>query len=152
MSCSWAFDGGRRPRCAKLGRVPRRLALLFALLLVLSAVLTAIAPRDEPDDAGDRSPDTATASATGADVTAAVRGVLPRDRVVRARVGDDVELTVTARGPDSVTIGGLGLTDAAIPGAPAQFSFRADRAGTFAVALTISGGRAGRIVVRDAGP
>lgn len=121
----------------------RRLALLVVALLVLSAVLTALAPRRDANDSVERS----TRTVAGKDVTAAVHGVLPHDRVVRARVGDDVELSVTARGPDSATLAGFGLTAAASPGAPARFSFRADRAGTFAVVLTLSGRRAGLLVV-----
>jgi len=128
----------------------RRAAILLAFLLVLSAVLTAVAPRRDPNpESGPTTP--APATPAREDVTAAVRKTLPRDRVVRARVGDNIELTVTAREPDSATIDALGLTDAAGPGAPAQFSFRADRAGTFPVMLTLSGRRAGRVVVSAAG-
>ena len=127
----------------------RRLAILFAVLLALSAALTAVAPRRDSDDES-RPTSPATVTSPRADVTAAVRKTLPRDRVVRARVGDNIELTVTAREPDSATIDALGLTDASSPGAPAQFSFRADRAGTFPVRLTLSDRRAGRIVVSDA--
>jgi len=130
--------------------VLRRVAILFAVLLMLSAALTALAPRRESDD-DNRATTPPPATTARDDVTAAVRATLPRDRIVRARVGDNVELTVTAREPDSATIDALGLTDSAIPGAPAQFSFRADRAGTFPVMLTLSGRRAGRVVVSAAG-
>jgi len=126
-----------------------RVAILFAALLVLSAALTALAPRRDPDDENDATTPAATTPARD-DVTAAVRATLPRDRIVRARVGDNIELTVNARQLDSATIAGFGLTDAAGPGAPAQFSFRADRAGRFAVRLALSGQRAGRVVVRAA--
>lgn len=137
--------------------VLRRIAILFAVLLVASAALTAVAPR--PDPADDERP-TSSAPVTPAptregedgagNVTDAVRGTLPREKIVRARVGDNIELTVTARELDSATVDGFGLTDAASPGAPAQFSFRADRSGNFPVTLTLSGRRVGRIVVRDA--
>lgn len=128
----------------------RRVAILFAVLLVLSAALTALAPGPETDDEI-RSTGAPPVTPAREDVTRAVRGTLPRDRILRARVGDNVELTVTARGLDSATIAGLGLTDATSPGAPAQFSFRADRVGRFAVTLTLSRKRAGAIVVRPAG-
>jgi len=127
--------------------VLRRFAILFVVLLVLSAVLTAIAP---PRADEGRATSAATGTTARTDVTSAVRGTLPHDRIVRARVGDDIELTVAAPGPDSATIDGFGLTDAAAPGAPAQFSFRADRAGRFAVRLTLSGRPAGLVVVRAA--
>ena len=129
-----------------VGVLLRRVAILFAVLIVL----TAVAPRRDPNpESGPTTP--APATPAREDVTAAVRKTLPRDRVVRARVGDNIELTVTAREPDSATIDALGLTDSAIPGAPAQFSFRANRAGTFPVMLTLSGRRAGRVVVSAAG-
>lgn len=127
----------------------RRVALLFAVLLVLSAALTALAPRPDPADE-DHSTVPSAVTSPRDDVTVAVRATMPRERVVRARVGDNVELTVSARVPDSATIDGLGLTDAAAPGAPAQFSFRAVRAGRFPVRLTLSGRRAGRVVVSGA--
>jgi len=139
-------DAMRQP----VGVLLRRVAILFAVLLVLSVALTAVAPRRDPNPESRRASPPAITPARE-DVTAAVRKTLPRDRVVRARVGDNIELTVTAREPDSATIDALGLTDSAIPGAPAQFSFRANRAGTFPVMLTLSGRRAGRVVVSAAG-
>jgi len=128
----------------------RRVAILLGVLLLLSAVLTALAPRRERADEN-RAPTPARGTPAREDVTAAVRATLPRDRIVRARVGDNIELTVNARQLDSATIEGFGLTDAAGPGAPAQFSFRADRAGTFPVMLALSDQRAGRVVVRAGG-
>lgn len=127
-------------------RMPRHITVLLVVLIVLGAGLAALGQRPDQDDE-DRSPGTPSRES----VTEAVRGTLPRDRVVRARVGDSVELTVSAREPDSATIDGLGLTDAAFPGAPARFSFRADEVGRFPVTLTLSGRRAGLVVVSDAG-
>lgn len=124
----------------------RHIAILFAVLLALSAALTVIAPRPDRNDENSSARPVAPTPARE-DVTTAVRATLPRDRIVRARVGDNIELTVTARAPDSATIAGFGLTDATSPGAPAQFSFRADRAGRFPVTLTLGDQRAGRIVV-----
>jgi len=142
----WTDEGRDAPTCAAM---LRRVAILLGVLLLLSAVLTAVAPRrDRADDNRATTPPRATTARD--DVTAAVRATLPRDRIVRARVGDNIELTVNARQLDSATIAGFGLTDAAGPGAPAQFSFRADRAGRFAVRLALSGQRAGRVVVRAA--
>ncbi|MGI8904174.1 MAG: hypothetical protein ACR2IP_11090 [Solirubrobacteraceae bacterium] len=127
----------------------RRFALLLAVLLVASAVLTAVAPRPDRADGVDS---TLPVTPADEDVTTAVTATLPRDRVLRAHVGDNIDLTVTAEQPDSATIAALGLTDASAPGAPAQFSFRASRAGSFPVTLTLSGEGAGRVVVSGADP
>lgn len=124
----------------------RRVAILFAVLFVASAVVTIVAPR--PDPADDPTPRTSPTRPGGADVTAAVRATLPRDKVVRANVGDLVELTVTSAEPDSATLPAFGLTDASGPEEPARFSFLADRPGRFDVRLLLSGEAAGRIVVR----
>ncbi|MGH2918636.1 MAG: hypothetical protein ACRDLS_08585 [Solirubrobacteraceae bacterium] len=128
----------------------RRVTILFAVLLLLSAVVAIVAPRPEPAD--DPTPRTGPATTTGDGVTAAVRGVLPRDQLVRATVGDVVELSVTATGPDSASIEELGLTDGADRGAPARFSFLADRPGRFDVRLLLSEQTVGRVVVSQPRP
>lgn len=75
------------------------------------------------------------------------RGTLPRDKVVRAKVGQLVELTVHSTLFDSVTVAGAGETEAVAPGAPAEFSFVPDRVGSFPVSLESSGRSLGRVVV-----
>lgn len=123
----------------------RRVALLFAVLLVLT-VVAIVAPRPQPAD--DPTPRTSPATTGGGDVTAAVRATLPRDKIVRAKVGDLVEIAVTSTEPDSASVQEFGLTEAAARGAPARFSFLADRPGRFDVTLLLSDEPAGRIVVR----
>jgi hypothetical protein len=125
------------------GRVLRRVLLIFVAVLLLVSVLGGLAPRD--DEA--TKPDLPRSARTPVDT---VRGTLPRDEVVRAQVGDLVELTVTAEQVDSATIEALGLTEALAPQAPARFSFLADRAGSFPVTLTLTDDRAGRVVVTEA--
>jgi hypothetical protein len=119
----------------------RRVLLILAFVLLLGGMVGAMTPRKDQAV----KPDLPRGRPSGADRT--VRGTLPRDEVVRARVGDLVELTVTARAADSATIGGFGQTEAVAPGAPARFSILADRAGSFPVTLTLSDDRAGRILV-----
>ena len=125
--------------------VPRRVTFVLALVLVLGAGVAVVAPRDEPQD--DPTPRTSPTTTAGADVTTALHASLPRDKVVRVKVGDLVELTVTSAEPDSASVPELGLTDAAAPGAPARFSFLADRPGRFDVRLALSEKLAGRILV-----
>lgn len=122
--------------------VGRRLLLIFAFMLLVIGLAGGFAPREEQ---AVKPPDRP-AVAPGAGV-GVVRGELPEDETVEAQVGDLVELTVTARGPDSVAIAGLGLTEGVAPGAPAQLSFLADRAGRFPVSLTLSDRRVGSVVV-----
>jgi hypothetical protein len=123
------------------GPMSRRVLLILASVLLLGAVVGAMGPRENQAV----KPDLPAGRPAGTDRT--VRGTLPREKVVRARVGDLVELTVVARAVDSATIEGFAQTEAVAPGAPARFSLLADRAGSFPVTLVLSGDRAGRIVV-----
>lgn len=125
--------------------VLRRVTFVLALLLALSAAIAIFVPRPEPRD--DPTPRTGPATTTGENVTTPLRARLPRDKVVRAKVGDLVELTVTSAEPDSAALPELGLSEAAAPGAPARFSFLADRPGSYDVRLLLSEKLAGRVVV-----
>ncbi len=129
----------------------RRVTIVVGLVLGLSLLVAIVAPRKEPtDDPTARTAPVRTGDA-GGDPAAGVRGTLPRDKVVRARVGDLVELTVTSREPDSASLEAFGLTDSAERGSPARFSFLADREGSFDVRLGISEPRVvGQVVVRAA--
>ena len=122
--------------------VGRRLLLIFAFMLLVIGLAGGFAPREEQAVKPPDRPAVAPGAGEGV-----VRGDLPEDETVEARVGDLVELTVTARGPDSVAIAGLGLTEGVAPGAPAQLSFLADRPGRFPVSLTLSDRRVGSVVV-----
>ncbi len=136
------MDGWRRPIGEDGHVLLRRVLLVFAVMLLLSTLLSSLAPREEQAEKPDLPPAAGKPAGT-------VRATLPRDGVVRAQVGDLVELTVTSRRVDSATIEDLGLTEALAPAAPAEFSFLADRPGSFAVTLTLTDDRAGRIVVTE---
>jgi hypothetical protein len=125
--------------------VPRRVAVVFAALLALGVVVLIVVPRSEPAD--DPTPRTVP---KGNDVRDAVRGTLPRDKVVRAKVGELVDLTVTSRVPDSAAIDAFGLAEATDRDAPARFSFLADRQGSFDVTLQLGKEKTvGRVVVSE---
>jgi hypothetical protein len=64
-----------------------------------------------------------------------VHGSLPRDREVRARVGDVVALSVSSPAADVVEVPTLALEQPVDSGLPAQLVFVADRAGRFRVRL-----------------
>jgi hypothetical protein len=78
-----------------------------------------------------------------------VTGTLPDDRVVRARVGDRVELRVEAPYPDTVELTGYDLIEAVDETTPALFDFIADRAGRFAVRLQASERTVGAVEVSE---
>jgi hypothetical protein len=81
-------------------------------------------------------------------VTAELPGVTPgKPKIVRAHVGDLIELSVAAPGPDTVTIEGYDELQPADPDNPARFSFIASEAGTFAVTLQDSGTVVGRLEI-----
>ncbi len=78
-----------------------------------------------------------------------VKGSLPADRVVRAVVGDDVELSVTSNAPDVAKIVELGIQTAVGPGLPGTLSFRALTAGRFPVTLDVAGTEAGAVKIAE---
>lgn len=124
------------------------LVAVIAVAVVGTAISAAVPRTDRAVKPTDLPPGPALVDPSGGQFgDGVVRGALPAEEVVRAEVGDLVELTVTADGPDSAAIEGLGLVEALAPGAPARFSFLADRPGSFPVTLTISDDRAGRIIV-----
>jgi hypothetical protein len=67
---------------------------------------------------------------------------------IRARVGDEVRLTVSSRGAeDFVTVDGVGLRERVAPGDPARIRFVADRPGFFDAFLESSGAKVADIEV-----
>ena len=78
-----------------------------------------------------------------------VTGTLPADRVVRAVVGDDVELSVKSNAPDVAKIVELGIQTAVGPGLPGTLSFRALTAGRFPVTLDVAGTEAGAVTIAE---
>ena len=125
----------------------RRLLALIAVLLVVLAVANAVAPRktgrapsSPPGNAGTApaTPPSATAvpDTAGRTVTAELSATPSgRTKVVRARLGDEVDLYVSAPVVGTVTLSGYDLLEAVDPSTPAEFHFIADRAGTFDVLL-----------------
>ena len=135
----------------------RRLLLLVAVLLVVGALASAVAPRDttkkDQGPASSVATETAPAPAPGAGTTVTAEltgGTGGRTKTVRARVGDLIDLTVAAPGPDTVTIEGYDQIQPADPDSPARFSFFADQQGNFDVTLQQAGTLAGRLEIEPA--
>ena len=125
----------------------RRLLVFIVLLLLVAAIASVIAPREE-DSARRTVQPSVSESAPAARV---IEGALPKDRRVRARVGDIVQLEVSHTAEDEVQIVGLGLTEPVEPDLAAELVFDADREGRFAVTLRDSDKRLGTVEVLPAG-
>ncbi len=108
---------------------------MLGVLLVASSLVP------DPDQAPKPAP------APPAEATGVAVGLLPRDRVVRAEVGELVQLTVTAAQPTGVEIREFGELGTAAPAAPALFSLLVDRPGRFEVRYVGSGRLAGVLQV-----
>ena len=137
----------------------RRLLLLIAVLLVAGAFASAIAPRDTTrnDRTSTRSATTAStpapapATSPGTTVEAELPGTAGgKTKTVHARVGDLIDLTVRAPGPDTVSIEGYDEIQPADVDNPARFSFFADQQGAFDVTLQQAGTLAGRLEIDPA--
>jgi hypothetical protein len=126
---------------------PRRLLILMLAVLAISTLGAAlIAPRREgpeqtttPTEARGRS----TAESSGRLIEAGVRARSPRPESIRARPGDQLELTVRSATPGQIEIQRFGLLEDAGPDMPAHFSLIIDRSGSFKVRLAT-----GRVIAR----
>ncbi len=125
----------------------RRILLFVAMLLLVALIAESIAPRDEPPPAIKGAPGVAPPPPSGGLVEAA----LPKDREVRARVGDLVQIAVTHDAQDTVRIVSLGIEEPVDPDLPAQLVFDADRPGRFSVTLRDAARRIGVVEVLEKG-
>lgn len=133
----------------------RRLILVLVLLLVISSVAAQLA---QPPETGEETSSDETAPTTSTVGQAdGSPGRLLRRRVaagaaepteIRARAGDQLALIVSVGTPGSVRIPELGLTEGAVPEAPARFDLLLRRAGR----LEVRGpnGRAAALIIVDA--
>jgi hypothetical protein len=129
----------------------RRLMLLVAVLLGLSVLAAAIAPREplllrRVAPTPTPSPTPTAGPAREIVRTLDVQG-LTRPARVRARVGDEVLLTVRSDRLDTVDVDGLTGDKAVDAGSDAQFDLIADVAGSFPIRLTESGRQIGTLEV-----
>jgi len=123
------------------------LVLIAGFVLALGA---ASAARRDPGRSDQRPASTAASTApegTGGVKANLVTGTLPADRVIRAVVGDDIELRVTSQAPDVAKIVEFGVQTAVGPGLPGTVRFRALWPGRFPVTLDVAGVEAGAVVI-----
>jgi hypothetical protein len=125
--------------------VPWRRLILFAVLLIVGASLvSAMAPRDRGSD---RSSNAAVDPSASRPPASVVEASLPRDKEVRARVGDVIRLVVRAPSADVVQLTNLAVEGPVDAGQPSELVFVADRAGRFPVSLRDAGESIGTLRV-----
>jgi hypothetical protein len=132
----------------------RRLIAVMLVLLFLSSLAAALAPVDRQEDET-----STTTTSEPAQPAASTQGKLVRETldarhkpggVVKASVGDQLQLKVTAPRPGTVELVRLGPTEDVDPIAPARFDVLLDvAAGRYPVRILETGRRLGTIVVVD---
>lgn len=128
----------------------RNLILILLAGFVLALGAAGAAQRDADRTAATSAPPTAQQSAPGGTEANVVEGDLPADRIVRAKVGDDIEVRIASSTPDVARLIDLGLHAAVGPGLRGAMRFRALSPGRFPVTLEVAGTSPGAIVVQDA--
>ena len=146
MDASSVRGASRGPEPVRHNQVVpwRRLILVAVLLIVGASLVNAIAPRNGRVDDSPSAGAGATASTPPAPV---VEASLPRDKEVRARVGDVIRLVVRAPSADVVQLTNLAVEGPVDAGQPSELVFVADRAGRFPVSLRDAGESIGTLRV-----
>ncbi len=125
----------------------RRLLLVLAVLALTLGVAGAVR-RDQTSSTQTTLPAARPpATEVGGAEANVVTGTLPADRIVRAKVGDTVRLSVTSASPDIANMLQLGLSSPVGPQIPGTFEFSADAPGRFAVTLSLADRAAGEVDV-----
>jgi hypothetical protein len=136
----------------------RRLLLLVAVLLATGAIAAALTPRDSSEPTPTTTAPTAPVvpGATGGtgvgarEVNRTVDAQGAEPAVVRARIGDLLNLVVRAPSPDVVELDGTGRFASVDSSTPARFNFFVENPGTFPIRLQETGQEIGRLVVSAA--
>ena len=120
----------------------RRITLALCAVFLLAVIGAAFADREAQDSRATAPPVTI---ATGPP-PAVVRGTLPDQGIVRARVGDAVTVSVRTPTVDEATVQALGISASTSATVPGTLDFVATAAGRYPVLLD-SGEPAGTIVI-----
>lgn len=139
----------------------RRLVVVMLVLLFVSSLAAALAPvRPGENTTTSSSTTTTTTTRTGGGspdggglVRAKLDAAAERPGTVTAAVGDQLQLRVVGRRPETVSIPRLGATENVGPLAPALFDFLLSEPGSYAVRVLETGRPIGTIEVnREARP
>ncbi|HTX70569.1 MAG TPA: hypothetical protein VMT10_12990 [Solirubrobacteraceae bacterium] len=123
----------------------RRLLLVLAVLALTIAVGSAL-HRGSTSPGGTTPAPASVGSAAGPGATV-VSATLPAERVVRARVGDLVQLSVRSSSPDIANMTAIGVSTPVGPRLPGTLQFTADVPGRFPVTLSLAARVAGEVDV-----
>jgi hypothetical protein len=123
----------------------RRFAYIVSALLLLMVIGSALAEREARRTQAVAPP--VSAGTAAAAPAAEASAELPPDRVVRARVGEIVSLTVRTPEPDTATIRDIGVSASTSQDVPGTLEFVAAEPGRYPVLLEDSGKVAGTVVV-----
>lgn len=136
--------------------MPRRLLTVTLLLMVGLVIASAVAPPPEERDRAETSttPTAPQEQARPAPTTppadlGGVAGVLPRDKTVKARRGEEIDLRVTAGTPTTFEIPALGDVQPASPGVPAQFVVVFADSGRYDVRNADTGASVGSVLIAE---
>jgi hypothetical protein len=130
----------------------RRLVILVVVLMGLTALAASVAPPPENPRRGARetptpSPAPATTMAADPDTISLSLEAGQDPQQLRATVGEDVALEVSADVVDTVVIEGLDAVEAVAPDSAAHFDLFADRAGTYPIRLLDADRQIGELVI-----
>lgn len=128
----------------------RRLIAVMLVLLFLSSLAAALAPVDErlrTEETTTEEPLPEPETEEGELLRHSLDADAERPRTIRASVGDQLQLRVTARRVGTIELAGLGADEDVGPDAPALFDVLLDRQGRFPVRERESGRRVGVIEV-----
>jgi hypothetical protein len=130
----------------------RSLLLLAGLLLLVAALANIVAPREVTNRNAGTAPvlTPPVADAVEPAVSAALRWELPGRRLLRAKVGDVVEITVASDTRDVAELPQLGVDAPVEAGMPATLRFVADQPGRFSVLLRYAQRKLGVLQVEPA--
>ena len=133
----------------------RRLIAVMLVLLFLSSLAAALAPVERSSDETSTSTTDAVTEPVAAEgdlVRATLDGTAKGPQRIKASVGDQLQLRVTARQPATIQLVGLGPTEDADPLAPALFDVLLEERGTYPVRELESRQELGTIVVSRRAP
>jgi hypothetical protein len=131
-----------------MGRVlARRISIAVSALILLIVIAASVADRQAQESRATAPPPTVQ-TAPPAPV---VRGNLPGDKTITARVGDVVSVAVRTEAPDDATIAELGINAPTSSDVPGVLEFVAAEAGSYDVVLTSTDKPVGTVVVEPAG-
>jgi hypothetical protein len=123
--------------------VLRRVSYVFSAIVLVIVIAVSVADREADKSRAVAPPLTTPTGPPPPTVT----GTLPADRIVEARVGDAVTITVTSPEPDEAVINALGLQTETDPEQPGLLEFVAEDPGRYPVALLDTGKVVGTVVV-----